>query len=75
MKRYNYKKVLLRLSVYLITGIFMFHIQGCKGDKKGLEYTAETMTSGTIHISVDESLKSSEVYIIFKDVRDLARRS
>lgn len=57
MKVNNYKKVFLRLSVYLITGILMFHIQGCKGDKKGSAYIAETMTSGTIHISVDESFR------------------
>ncbi len=35
----------------------MFHIQGCKGDKNGSEYIAETMSSGTIHISVDESFQ------------------
>lgn len=55
MKFRNYTNVFHGLLAFLMLSIFI--VQGCQGDSKKADPNAESMKSGTIHISVDESFR------------------
>ena len=56
MKTYYCKKIFLNLWACLLAGFFIVQLPGCKGEQKK-DIVEETMKSGTIHISVDESFR------------------